>query len=197
MSHVTWGHVEPKNSSGWSHVTRGDELNEMGQYVGSGQVNGSLALSRALGDFRYKRNSSLGPQAQIITANPDVTCHEVMADDEFFVLASDGIWECLSSQDVVDFVRYQVSKGKELTEIGEMICDHCLAPEACSIGSDNMTVLIVAITHGRSKEEWYAWITDRVRNKYGYETPSTLPQLYEHHRLMAFRAKMEAYDKHN
>ena len=32
MSHVTWGHVEPKNSSGWSHVTRGDELNEMGQY---------------------------------------------------------------------------------------------------------------------------------------------------------------------
>ena len=65
---------------------------------------------------------------------------------------------------MVDFVRYQASQGKELTEIGEMICDHCLEPDtdAGGIGCDNMTVLIVAITHRRSKEEWYAWITDRV-----------------------------------
>ena len=111
-----------------------------------------------------------------------------------------GIWDCLSSQDVVNFVRYQVSQGKELTEIGEMICDHCLAPDTTSgagIGCDNMTVLIVAITHGRSKEEWYTWIADRVRNKYGYDTPCTLPQLYAQSRLMAFRANKEVYDKHN
>ena len=111
-----------------------------------------------------------------------------------------GIWDCLSSQDVVNFVRFQVSEGKELTEIGEMICDHCLAPDTTSgagIGCDNMTVLIVAITHGRSKEEWYTWITDRVRNNYGYETPSALPQLYSQSRLMAFRASKELYDKHH
>ena len=101
---------------------------------------------------------------------------------------------------MVNFVRYQVSEGKELTEIGEMMCDHCLAPDTTSgagIGCDNMTVLIVAITHGRSKEEWYAWIADRVRNNYGYETPSTLPQLYAQSRLMAFRANKEIYDKHH
>ena len=111
-----------------------------------------------------------------------------------------GIWDCLSSQDVVNVVRYQVSEGKELTEIGEMICDHCLAPDTTSgagIGCDNMTVLIVAITHGRSKEEWYAWIADRVKNNYGYETPSSLPQLYAQSRLMAFRANKEIYDYHH
>ena len=111
-----------------------------------------------------------------------------------------GIWDCLSSQDVIDFVRYQVSQGKELTEIGEMICDHCIAPDTTSgagIGCDNMTVLIVAITHGRSKEEWYTWITDRVRKNYGYETPCSLPQLYAHSRLMAFQANRDVYDKHN
>ena len=111
-----------------------------------------------------------------------------------------GIWDCLSSQAAIDFVRYQVSQNKELTEIGEMICEHCLAPDTTSgagIGCDNMTVLIVAITHGRSKEEWYAWITDRVKNNHGYETPSTPPQLYAHSRLMAFRASREAYDKHH
>jgi protein phosphatase 2C family protein 2/3 len=58
-----------------------------------------------------------------------------------------------------------------------------------------MTVLIVAITHGRSKDDWYAWITDRVKNNYGYDTPSTIPQLYAQSRLLAFRASREAYDK--
>ena len=104
----------------------------------------------------------------------------------------------MSSQEVINFVRYQVSQGKELTEIGEMICEYCLAPDTTSgagIGCDNMTVLIVAITHGRSKEDWYAWITDRVQNNYGYETPSTLPQLYAQSRLTAFRAKREMHAK--
>jgi len=169
-----------------------------GGYVIFDRVNDNLALTRALGDFEFKKNYSLGPQAQIITANPDVTCHEIAEDDEFFVLACDGIWDCLSSQDVVDFVRYQASKGKELTEIGEMICDHCLAPDTelgDGFGCDNMTILIVAITHGRSKKKWYAWIKDRVRNNYGYETPSTLPPLYSDSRLRAFREKKEAHDR--
>ena len=171
-------------------------IRSAGGYLERNRVNGNLALSRALGDFQFKKNSSLGPQAQIITANPDVTCHEIMEDDEFFVLACDGIWDCLGSQDVVDFVRYQVSKGKELTEIGGMICDHCLAPDTRDegIGCDNMTILIVAIKHGRSKKKWYAWIKDRVKKKYGYETPSTPPQLYTQSRLNAFRANKEKYE---
>jgi len=195
------GQVEPLS---FDHKPTNDgeraRISSAGGYVEFGRVNGNLALSRALGDFEFKKNYSLTPQAQIITANPDVTCHEITEDDEFLVLACDGIWDCLSSQDVVNFVRYQVSEGKELTEIGEMMCDHCLAPDTTSgagIGCDNMTVLIVAITHGRSKEEWYTWIADRVRNSYGYETPSALPQLYAQSRLMAFRANKEIYDKHH
>ena len=53
-------------------------------------LSGNLALSRALGDFQFKKNYSLGPQAQIITADPDVTCHEISEEDEFLVLACDG-----------------------------------------------------------------------------------------------------------
>ena len=104
-----------------------------------------------------------------------------------------GIWDCLSSQDVVNIVRYQIFKGKELTEIGGMICDFCLAPDTDSgvigIGCDNMTVLIVAITHGRSKKQWYTWIKDRVKKKYGHETPSALPYLYSESRRKAFRER--------
>lgn len=76
-----------------------------------------------------------------------------------------------------------------------MMCDHCLAPDTSSgagIGCDNMTVLIVALTHGRSKEEWYQWVTDRVKSNYGYVTPSQPPQLYAASRLASFRARQEA-----
>jgi len=53
-------------------------------------LSGNLAPSRALGDFDFKQNSSLSPEAQIITADPEVTCHEMTEEDEFLVLACDG-----------------------------------------------------------------------------------------------------------
>jgi protein phosphatase PTC2/3 len=108
-----------------------------------------------------------------------------------------GIWDCLSSQQVVDFIRYRVYEGKELSEICEMIFDHCLSPDTSNgagIGCDNMTILIVAILNGRTKEEWYAWITDRVKKSYGYDTPSTPPQLYSEYRINAYRARKAAMD---
>jgi protein phosphatase 2C family protein 2/3 len=58
-----------------------------------------------------------------------------------------------------------------------------------------MTVLIVAILGGRTKEEWYSWITDRVKQKYGYDTPTALPQIYAQSRLMAYKARREAQEE--
>ncbi|KAG0693181.1 PP2C-domain-containing protein [Suillus ampliporus] len=170
-------------------------ITEAGGYVEYGRVNGNLALSRALGDFEFKKNYALGPQKQIITADPDITMHDISDEDEFLVLACDGIWDCLSSQAVVDFVRLKVSEGLELKEIGEMMCEHCLAPDTSSgsgIGCDNMTVLIVALLHGKTKQEWYDWVKDRVKNRYGYSTPDTIPQIYSSDRLSSYRARREA-----
>ena len=36
------------------------------------RVNGNLNLSRAIGDLKYKGNEQLAPDAQIITAQPDI-----------------------------------------------------------------------------------------------------------------------------
>lgn len=82
-----------------------------------------------------------------------------------------------------------------MSEIGEIICELCLAPDTASgagIGCDNMTVLVIAILHGRTKEQWYEWVTDRVKQNYGHTTPDTIPQLYSQSRLMAFRARRQA-----
>jgi protein phosphatase 2C family protein 2/3 len=42
-------------------------------------------------------------------------------------------------------------------------------------GLDNATVIVVAILHGRTEEEWYTWVTDRVENA---GVRPTIPQLY-------------------
>lgn len=181
-----------------SNNTERARIVNAGGYIEFGRVNGNLALSRALGDFQFKKNYSLIPQKQVITADPDVMVHQLSDEDEFFVLACDGIWDCLSSQQVVDFIRLKVAEGKELTEIGEMMCEHCLAPDtssAAGIGCDNMTILIVAVLNGRTQREWYDWIADRVRNQYGYPTPSTVPQIYAASRLVAFKARREAMEE--
>jgi serine/threonine protein phosphatase PrpC len=54
-------------------------------------------LTRGLGDFQYKKNFSLGPEDQIITANPDILVHHIDEEDEFLVLASDGGYFCPES----------------------------------------------------------------------------------------------------
>ena len=38
-----------------------------GGFVSYNRVNGHLATSRALGDFKYKKNKQLGPETQIVT----------------------------------------------------------------------------------------------------------------------------------
>lgn len=111
---------------------------------------------------------------------------------------NEGIWDCLSSQQAVNVVRLLISQGKRLPQVCEEICELCLAPDTTTgagIGCDNMTIMIVALLNGKSQDEWYAWVTDRVQNKIGYQTPETLPQLYSTSRLMSFKVKREAYEQ--
>ena len=73
-------------------------------------------MSRAIGDHAYKKTHTLPPEAQAISALPDVRTLTLEDQDEFMVIACDGIWNFMSSQDVVDFVRARLSK-KSLREI--------------------------------------------------------------------------------
>lgn len=141
-----------------------------GGFVEMGRVNGNLALSRALGDFTFKRNLSLPPEEQIVTAAPDIVEHKRDKDDEFVILACDGIWDCMSSQQAVEFARRCIAEKLDLQQICELMMEECLAPESdmSGIGCDNMTVCIVALFQpDQTKEEWYDMVAERVRAKDG------------------------------
>ncbi|THH27991.1 hypothetical protein EUX98_g6194 [Antrodiella citrinella] len=175
-----------------------------------------IAAGGALGDFEYKKNKSLPDEEQIITCDPDVSEHLITSEDEFFIVACDGthailtiimsplterisgIWDCLSSQQCIDVVRRLVAQGKTLPEICEIVCDLCLAPDTNSgagIGCDNMTILIVALLHGRTEAEWYQWVKSRVEQNIGYTTPATLPNIYSATRLSNYETRKAMHKK--
>lgn len=116
-----------------------------GMVTMEGRINGNLNLSRSLGDFEYKKNPDLPPEAQIITANPDIKTIQLEPADEFLILACDGVWDILSNQEAVDFVR-NLMGTKSLTKIVEDVFTRCLAPDIGSsmgLGCDNMTCILV------------------------------------------------------
>ncbi|PLN80921.1 protein phosphatase 2C [Aspergillus taichungensis] len=139
-------------------------ISAAGGFVDFGRVNGNLALSRAIGDFEFKKSPELSPEQQIVTAYPDVTVHELTDDDEFLVIACDGIWDCQSSQAVVEFVRRGIAAKQDLYRICENMMDNCLASnsETGGVGCDNMTMIVIGLLNGRTKEEWYNQIAERV-----------------------------------
>jgi len=152
-----------------------------GGFVEYGRVNGNLALSRAVGDFEFKQNFSLDAEHQAVTVNPDVIVHEWTGEEEFLVVACDGIWDCLSSQQVVDFTRRAIANGDSLTKIAEDMMEKCLAPdsELGGVGCDNMTVVVVALLHGKTEDEWRSWVKQRVEDNVGYTTPESVPDVFK------------------
>jgi protein phosphatase PTC2/3 len=79
-----------------------DRIVAAGGYIEEGRVfsskcQSSLSPSRALGDFGFKKSESSAPEHQIITANPEVAIRNITNEDEFLVLASDGMFRSITS----------------------------------------------------------------------------------------------------
>jgi serine/threonine protein phosphatase PrpC len=74
-------------------------------------------------------------------------------DDEFIILACDGIWDCLTNEQAVKFVLERINTSTP-TEIGVEMLDKIVSKdprETQGIGGDNMTVMIVdLLPHTRS-----------------------------------------------
>ena len=112
-----------------------------------GRVNGGLNLSRAIGDHQYKRNGGLPLEAQMISPEPDLVTVELGPTDSFVVLACDGIWNSMSSDEVIAFVRERLDRGEPAATVCEALLDACMAPDAEGDGSgmDNETVVLLQL----------------------------------------------------
>ncbi|KAH9312796.1 hypothetical protein KI387_027831 [Taxus chinensis] len=75
-------------------------IENLGGYVdihhGTWRVQGSLAVSRSIGDLHLK---------QWLSAEPDTRELPITSDCEFMIMASDGLWEKVTNQEAVDIAR--------------------------------------------------------------------------------------------
>jgi protein phosphatase 1G len=112
-------------------------------WISEGRVRGNLNLTRSIGDLEYKTNKRLTAQQQIITSYPDITKRDLKEVD-FIVIACDGVWDCKSSQEVVDYIYKRIDKQNKLSSIVEELFDEILA-------SDVYNSIMILINRYRSR----------------------------------------------
>lgn len=73
-------------------------IEDSGGTISWGRVQGLLAISRAFGDGRCKTEP-------LVISRPEIRGELLTAQDEFMLMACDGVFDVFSNQDAVDFVR--------------------------------------------------------------------------------------------
>ena len=116
-------------------------IKKAGGCVINNRVNGQLAVSRVFGDFEYKGTKGKDPKKQLITPEPEIYVRERNpSEDEFMVLACDGVWDVMSNEDIVNFVADRMRVTDNLEEICNLVLDTCLHKGS----RDNMSIIIIA-----------------------------------------------------
>jgi len=114
------------------------------------RVDGTLNLSRALGDFHLKANSAIPASKQKVIAYADLTCTPFNGGaQELLVVACDGLFERCSNQDIADIIWPRLKQDTPLEQIGRELLHACCA-RSCrgrpiEQGTDNETVILVKL----------------------------------------------------
>ncbi|XP_065833467.1 protein phosphatase 1A-like isoform X2 [Oscarella lobularis] len=117
-----------------------ERIKRAGGTVTLSRINNTLSLSRGLGDKSFKMNRTLGQTEQMVSPVPVVDVRERRDDDQFVIIACDGIWDVMENQEAVDFVAKRMQIVDDLTKVASDMVDECLYRGS----KDNMTVIIVA-----------------------------------------------------
>lgn len=123
------------------------------------RVNGVLGVSRAIGDLCFKKDGTRSPADQMVTCVPDTQAVRRRSDDEFLIIACDGIWDVLSSQELVTRVHKSlpaIHRGElQPADVVRSVLDHCLAldpQKSRGRGGDNMTMLLIVFQDSAAKQ---------------------------------------------
>jgi len=114
-----------------------------GGCVKSDRVDGSLALSRAIGDWNYKSNSSLTVAQQKVIPIPTITTHIAYEGDRILVCC-DGLFEQMSNEEVADFAYAGLLKSNDPAIVMGQLIEQSLVKGS----RDNMSALVAEIASG-------------------------------------------------
>ncbi|KAL4560161.1 hypothetical protein LXL04_032310 [Taraxacum kok-saghyz] len=119
-----------------SCVEERKRVEELGGYFEDGYLNGELAVTRALGDWYMK--SPAGSESPLI-AKPEVSQSVLSEEDEFMIIGCDGIWDVMSNQEAVGFVRRELRKHNDPERCAKELVGRALELKT----GDNLTAIVV------------------------------------------------------
>lgn len=124
-----------------SNIPEHERILSAGGFVKAKRVDGDLAVSRGLGDFTFKGHSDLPHHKQKVIYEPDVLVYPRDGqNDEFVVLACDGIWDVVSNGECSDMIQAVLDEGEtDISLVCEEVLDMCLEKNS----RDNMTIILV------------------------------------------------------
>ena len=96
-----------------------------------------LAMARSIGDYAVKQVG--------VIAEPVVSFHDLRENDSFFILATDGVWEFISSAEAVKIVSEHLHKGA--TKACQVLIETAAAKWHDEEGDyrDDITALVVRL----------------------------------------------------
>ena len=96
-----------------------------------------LAMARSIGDYAVKQVG--------VIAEPVVSFHDLSENDSFFILATDGVWEFISSAEAVKIVSKHMHKGA--TKACQVLIETAAAKWHDEEGDygDDITALVVRL----------------------------------------------------
>ena len=99
-------------------------------YLGAWRVNGVLSVARAIGDVQQKPS---------ITAEPDINTIELNGEEDYLVMACDGLWDALNPDKIPTLINEHFKAGGTQNTTAEYLVDRAL-----KYGSmDNITVIVL------------------------------------------------------
>lgn len=159
---LTVDHIASSPDEQFQIIEKGGFVSQSG---GIPRVNGSLAVSRSLGDVKLSRYLSRTPHVFALTkyevydkcrkSSKQERAHREHKNVEisevdgvqpcFIIMASDGLWDVMTNQEAVDMVVEVIESNNSGTEY--QLAAELLTQEAYVRGSsDNIGVCVVAIT---------------------------------------------------
>ncbi|EFJ26555.1 hypothetical protein SELMODRAFT_36694, partial [Selaginella moellendorffii] len=102
-----------------------------GGVVRFGVIDGHFPMSRAIGDLPLKNHG--------VIATPDVSMWTNTNKDGFIVLASDGLYEGMSEQEVCDIA---AMVDPTTSELGQAVADQAVR-KASDLSRDNISIVVI------------------------------------------------------
>lgn len=96
----------------------------------------TLGITRAVGDMFFKY-----PTASGLIATPDIQELEITVEDEFIVIATDGVWDCLSHTDALKIVWDCLRQSKTLEEVATELVTVVLGRGS----RDNVSAVVISL----------------------------------------------------